>query len=292
MSFRYRLVANGDRASITVVTDDGDMLVADSDSHSNINDIIQAAIDGDDEVVDLFDVTKSINRKFQRLSNRVTVDGEAVYLDGDEAPTALSDAILAHHRAGLDFTALVNFLDRLGNNPSAGSVNQLYAWLDANDGFTITDEGFIIGYKGVTVDAAGNYVSVNSGRAVVDDEEIQGQIPNYIGAVVEMPRSEVTFDPRNGCSQGLHVGTYDYAKGWARGALLEVLVDPRDVVSVPTDCGAQKLRCCRYKVLDTIDQPHSTPVRGYEPLDRDYDLHWGDFEDEDFDPYDDPQVYY
>ena len=35
-------------------------------------------------------------------------------------------------------------------------------------------------------------------------------------------------------------------------------VNPRDVVSVPKDCEFQKLRCCRYVVLDVIRNPLDT----------------------------------
>jgi hypothetical protein len=286
MTFKYRLFANEDSADITVFTDDGRILLASSKSHPNIQTIIQAAIDGDESVVDLFDPAKGIARQFKRLSNRITINDEGVYLDGDPAPKALSDAIVAHYDAGLDGSQLVEFLERLGNNPSPQSVEQLYAWLDANDGFTIDEEGNLIGYKGVAIGPDGDgYVSVNRGKAVVNGVEHEGAIPNGIGDVVEMPRSEVESDPAVGCSVGLHVGTYDYAQGWARGALLEVLVDPRDVVSVPTDCGAQKLRVCRYTVLDVIDAPHTVPVRGLDPEDRDF-LDWGDYEYDDYDDYD------
>ena len=68
-----------------------------------------------------------------------------------------------------------------------------------------------------------------------------------------MPRGEVQHDPESGCSTGLHVGTYAYAQGYARAALLTVHVNPRDVVSVPTDCDAEKMRVCRYVVSD--DEP-------------------------------------
>ncbi|MDQ2739570.1 MAG: hypothetical protein M3Y35_13360, partial [Actinomycetota bacterium] len=53
-------------------------------------------------------------------------------------------------------------------------------------------------------------------------------------------------------AHGLHVGTFEYAKNFGH-KLLICSVNPRDVVSVPRDCGFQKLRTCRYTVLD--EQP-------------------------------------
>jgi hypothetical protein len=74
-----------------------------------------------------------------------------------------------------------------------------------------------------------------------------------------MPRSEVVHDPSQACERGLHVSTRSYAEGYARsGALLEVHVNPRDIVSVPTDGGGEKVRVCRYKIarvaLDAYDE--------------------------------------
>jgi hypothetical protein len=295
--YKYFLSANDDRASIVVIKDGSEIFQADQSSHSNINQIVQAALANDPDIFDLFDVSRAVETRFSRLTSRITVVDDEVKLDGDPAPRAISDAIVRHIEAGTE-QALVNFLDRLATNPSQDSIQQLYPWLEANganidgeedgSGFTITEEGFLIAYKGVAKDGEGNLVSVYSGRARVDDEEVTGQIPNPIGAVVEMPRSEVTANSAVGCSTGLHAGTYAYATGWARGALLEVLIDPRDVVSVPTDCSAQKLRVSRYTVLDVIDAPHTVPVRGYDPVEagadwRD-DLGWGDGEGDEPEP--------
>jgi len=180
----------------------------------------------------------------------------------------------------------VNFLENLSTNPNPESVEQLYDWLEASDGFTLTPEGMILGYKGVRVTADGGFESIHSGKAIVNGEEIVGTIPNAVGDVIEMPRDEVTFNPARGCSQGLHVGTYEYASGFAQGALLEVVVNPRDVVSVPTECSAQKMRTCRYTVVGTISKQYDTPVVGLEygsVLDS-TDL-WGDGEADDIEDF-------
>ena len=167
-----------------------------------------------------------------------------------------------------DWVPLVKFFENVQANPNEHSREQLYNWLAKRD-FTITPDGLIVGYKGVTRD----YRSILSGTATVDGVVYKGQIPNHIGAVVEMPRDQVQWDPSVGCHTGLHVGTYEYANGFAQGVLLEVHVNPRDVVSVPTDCDWAKVRVCRYVVVGTIDQPYTTPVIGFD---------W-DWEDEDDD---------
>ena len=44
------------------------------------------------------------------------------------------------------------------------------------------------------------------------------------------------------------------------GTVLEVYVNPRDVVSVPHDYSAQKIRVCRYVVGEPVDKPYDEPV--------------------------------
>ena len=70
-----------------------------------------------------------------------------------------------------------------------------------------------------------------------------------------MPRGDVAHVPATAARRGLHVGTFDYAQGWGRnGKVLEVRVNPRDIVSVPHRLRAQKLRCCRYRVVGVVER--------------------------------------
>lgn len=83
----------------------------------------------------------------------------------------------------------------------------------------------------------------------VDGVAHTGHIPNPVGAVVEMARTQVDGDREVGCSQDLHVGTYEYAISFG-SKLLICTVNPRDVVSVPSCSAFQKLRTCRYQVSE------------------------------------------
>lgn len=264
----------GDTKVVTVVVDGIPYSAA--DSHPNYKEIVRLALEDDESVKDLFDVSVAVAKKFDQLSERVSVHDGRVYLDNEEVPSALNAQIVEFYQEGLDFTPLVNFYEKLAQNPNKESIEQLYAWLDAHK-FTITPEGDILGYKGVQKNNDGTYESVNHGRAIVNGQEYNGAIPNTIGDVVTMPRGDVQFDPDVGCSTGLHVGTWNYASGWSRGAVLEVAVNPRDVVSVPTDCGAQKLRTCRYVVTGVTESDFGTPLKSAS--------NWGD------DIYDDDEYY-
>lgn len=268
---QYTLVGDEDGANIVVFLPGFAPQVAHS-THPNFEAILEAVKDGDEDVIDLFDVAQTVAKRFNRLSERVSVANDRIYLDGVEVNNALTEQVLRFMDAGLDFMPLVKFFENVQANPNEHSREQLYAWLQRD--FSITRDGMIVGYKGVAKDGTG-FKSIHSGKAIVDGQEVTGRIPTNIGSIIEMPRDEVQWDPGVGCHRGLHVGTYEYAEGFAQGALLEVHVNPRDVVSVPTDCGAAKMRCCRYVIVDTIDAPYTSPLAGAE----DGDYEWGELED-------------
>jgi hypothetical protein len=250
----------------------GDPKVADS-THPNfakIKDVCLASMRGEpsmttDELVELFDVSVAVKRGFSRLSERVTVENGEVCLDGDPVESGLTKQIVRFLDEGESFEPLVNFMEKIAGNPNDHSRDQAWDWLNNHD-FTITDDGDVVAYKGVTSDGKGGYRSGYSGHAFVDDEEVHGHVPNYVGAVVTMPRSEVAHDPSTACHSGLHVGTFRYAKSYAQGAMLRVLVNPRDIVSVPTDARGEKIRVCRYVVDSIIDAPDTAALYRTEPF--------------------------
>jgi hypothetical protein len=245
--------------------------------------------DGDEPTVQetadlkaLFSPEDEVNRRFSTLGERVKVRDGVIFIDGDAVDNALADQILRFREEGLDFEPLVKFYENLLQNtddsrPEAAenSRQQLYRFLAANN-FAITTDGMILAYKGVhsyeDEDGVTQYTSTQAGPAIVngtphEGEDVldpetgetthvpPGKVPQPIGGVIEMPRSSVTFDPHVHCSDGLHVAHYSYADSSAYGdygiakTILEVLVHPRDVVSVPTDYSGRKMRVCRYTVL-------------------------------------------
>lgn len=269
---QYHLIRNEDGESNIVVFIPGSAPQVAHESHPNFEKILAGAVKNDESILALFDVAATVGAKFRRLSERVTTRFGKLFLDGVEVNNALTEQVLRFMEEGVeDWQPLVNFFENVQSNPNEHSREQLFNWLSQED-FTITDDGMIVGYKGVT----SGLMSINSGKAVVDGEVVTGKIPNALGSIIEMPRNEVQWDPSIGCCTGLHVGTYEYASGFAQGALLEVHVNPRDVVSVPTDCNWAKVRTCRYEVVGVIDKPYTSAFLDYED-DDDYD-EWGDSE--------------
>ena len=142
----------------------------------------------------------------------------------------------------LPIEPLVYFWKKLRKNPSKNSQEMLYEFLEKNH-HPITSDGNFIGYKKVdTTSTPGKLV-----------DNYTKKIDNSIGVIVEMPRKDVVEDKNQTCSRGLHVAAWEYAKTYPGNVLVEVLVDPTDVVSVPTDYNSQKMRVCRYKVSCEVE---------------------------------------
>lgn len=274
------------RSVILVIDDNGDPSIL-TDSHPNYVRIGQAVLNGEDPTEFL---DASATKIVANLSSRVSVVDGVLHFDGDAVYNGLASTIQRYHAEGRDATNLVRFMERLSTNPSYSSREQLFSWTEAKN-LTIDQDGFIVGYKGVMsrlndqdyLDDAGQplfpldefpFQSSGAGHGIVNGVEINGHLPMGVDVTVEMPRSEVNDNPNQGCSTGLHVGNYGYAKGYSHsGALLEVKFDPADVVSVPADCGFAKLRTCRYTGVAIHDEDLGDDLSDYEP-----DATWDDEE--------------
>lgn len=227
--------------------------------HPNFAKIVKALNEGmlgqgvsDEEMLEFFDIAKAVEDRFARLSERIAVRGQKIYFDNDEISTGLSRQILEFFSQGVDdWRPLVNFWEKLSANPNDHSREQFWTFVN-NHKVTVFPDGDFVGYKGCRRGEDGILYSTTNGHAIVDNVDIEdGPIPNQVGSIIEMPRSEVKHDPYDECNAGLHIGTYDFAKSYAsRGSMLIVKVNPRDVVSVPHSSTGQKTRVCRYEVID------------------------------------------
>lgn len=263
MTMRQQVTyVDGEPQSVTVVTDN-EIFTALADHHPNFQKILDRLNKNpkDAGVVSLFDVAKSIVKRFKKVSERVNLAGGNVLFDGEPVTgnESLVDQILKFDESDADFAPLVNFLEKVMDNPSENSREQLFTWVKTA-GLTLTPEGDIVAYKGVFKDGKGSLLSIHQGPGIVDGKPVNGRVPNTVGSVVEMARSEVTDDPNIPCHSGLHVGNFRYAKDFAQGAILKVTVNPRDWVSVPRDSNCEKGRVCRYKVIDVVTGPVNKAV--------------------------------
>ena len=67
-------------------------------------------------------------------------------------------------------------------------------------------------------------------------------------------REKVDKNREQTCSTGLHVASYNYAKGYSGDVMIMVKVNPRDVVAVPTDYNNEKMRVCQYEVMGFVNE--------------------------------------
>lgn len=270
MSFAYQIAEVDGRRAVTVFYD-GEVFQA-SDDRPDFDALVEKARAGDASVLEMFDPATTITKRFVRLTDRVTLRNGQVCFDGDPLDDSVTKAIVSAIEEGTDdWAPLVNFIEKLYQNPNEHSRKQLYRWL-ATHKFTIAADGDVLGYKQVRMDG----LSQHSGFAIVDDVEVNGNVPNKVGSIIEMPRSKVTFDPSVGCSYGLHVGTWDYASTFMSGGqMLLIKFNPRDVVSVPTDSSDQKVRVCRYRVVSSAPQKDDRTIAwDYDDDEVGIDLAW------------------
>lgn len=232
--------------------------------YDEILELLQSGSDDADALRRLFDVEAHAKERLAAtLSERVRIEDGVVYVDGDVVESALTDQIGKFIEQGVDdWKPLVAFLENCMANPSAHSRTQLFEWL-ARHNFSFAADGTFYAYKAVD----GSLRSHRAGYGVVNGEVVEnGKLDNSVGNTVEYPRSKVEADAAVGCASGLHAGTYRYAKefGGASSTMLLVKVNPRDVVSVPTDCDAQKIRCCRYQVVSIVNEEYDDLVLDVE----------------------------
>lgn len=270
------VITRADDEAVITVSVPGDSkspYIARSD-HPNFKAMVGAVATGDlAELPALFDVAETIALKFQRLSERVTVDNGQVLFDGTAVDSTLTQHILdvlSEGASDASWSALVNFFEKVQTNPNEESRDQLYNWIKAQDGLTITEAGDMVGYKYVAPDSEFGFRSSSSGKEPVRvtwtpdggeerSEVFVGRIPNPIGGLIEMPRHYVDANPNRTCSVGLHIGAWNYVKG--SDSILEVHVNPRDVVAVPTDYHGEKVRACRYTVVGRITSKYGQSVK-------------------------------
>jgi hypothetical protein len=258
------ITANGKSCATVFVPGADEPILTADDTHPNFERIVAVIIDPQGatpaEVADLFDAERAAVANFARtsVSERISVKDGQVFFDNTPVDTSLTKQMVRLMDEGVsDWEGLALFMEKVETNPNDHSKEQLYEWLRRHD-VAINAEGDCIFYKGVRKNDDGTLVSVNRGPAIVDGVEVNGAVPNEVGSVVEMDRTMVKHDPKVGCASGLHVANWRYANSWAQGAVLKVLVNPRDVVSVPTDSSFEKVRCSRYKVIEVVDAPYST----------------------------------
>lgn len=233
-----------------------------------------------DDLLDAFSVNVVVdteNYLAKSGQNQITfVNGNVMYR-GEALEGTIVKRIKALAAARLPIDNLLRFMENLYQNPSFASIKQLYGFLEAHN-MPISEDGCFIAYKVIN----GDWTDCHT-----------HSIDNSIGKTISMPRHKVEDNPNKTCSSGLHVCAYPYAKNFFFSAgrlLVAVKVNPRDVVSVPTDYNNAKMRVCAYTVDRLLEKGVEEDVLtgriydGYsanidydqDPMEDSYDSSWID----------------
>ena len=202
-------------------------------------------------------------------NGHVTIDSGLILLDGEPVENVLVDRMFQFLDLGLDVEPLALFLVNLYKNPSYQSIQELYGFLEASD-LTITSDGCFLAYKRVRDD----YMDIYTGK-----------MDNSIGTIVKMDRNQVDDNREQTCSNGLHICGRDYLSSYGTSSngcrTIVVKVNPRDVVSIPTDYNNHKGRVCEYEVVGELEHSNEAPLEGI--VTNDYDDWYPEDEMEDDD---------
>ena len=159
--------------------------------------------------------------------------------NGEIIEPRLAGCIIKLKAEGFNFSRFVLFLENLADNPTLTAKDELYGFLEACS-LPITDDGHFLAYKMVTPDFKDIYTR---------------SMDNSIGAIVEMDRDDVDDNRDRTCSSGLHFCSEGYLGSYGSEGNSQIVVlkiNPRDVVSIPTDYNNAKGRAERYEVVDAI----------------------------------------
>lgn len=262
MSVQFSLVKGVDGEVLTVF-EDGEVHVIHSD-HKMFNKAFDAARAGE-SVKSLINLENAAREEFLKFNYDFDIrDSNVWFRPGSEwhkLEADISGRILTLLERGESFKGLANFVRRVFENPSHNSRTQFFSWIDGKN-FNINPDGSVHMFKAVCR-AGDEYESIHSGTNAVaifkEDGEVveieSGCVPQGLGDIVVMTRSFVDDNVNNTCSTGLHVSTYGYARefGGRSSPILMVEVGPENVVSVPDEYGAEKVRVSEYLIVSEVE---------------------------------------
>jgi hypothetical protein len=201
-------------------------LTSDHPQFATIRTALTLGLEGS-VVIGLFDEAMAAARYMQ---GEVEARAGVLYYQNEPVHNTVATRILDFMARDIPYQPLVEFLKRLQKNPSKRSVEELYGFMERN-ALPITEDGFVLGYKGVTDDYKDCHTRT---------------VDNRLGAKPSMERNTVDDNWQVLCSSGYHVGSQSYATGFGARTVI-VKIDPADVVSVPDD--GDKMRVCAYEVV-------------------------------------------
>lgn len=242
MSYPYIMQGS----NVTVVIDNTPYTI--NNTHVTYTKVLDAIKMGQwDQVKDLLNPSKAIQNYSK--GNVAVVAGE-LFWRGSVFHNAISTRMIQMLDQGFDIEPLANFMENLMQNPSKRAVDELYKFLEKNN-LPITPDGHFLAYKRVR----DNYTDCHTGT-----------MDNSVGKIVEMERNQVDDDRDRTCSTGLHFCSQSYLNNFGGERTMIVKINPKDVVSIPSDYNDSKGRACRYEVIGEVDRNPNDSVEFSKPV--------------------------
>lgn len=235
--------------SLTVIFNNNEVVMARND-HPKWNDIISAYRCRDEYMLrNLLSLKKVIEIY---TYGDLTVENTGVIYKGRKLHTIDAQRVMSFLKEGLPYQPIANYMAKKMRNPSARAIQEMYSFLEHKN-MALTPDGNFIAYKGVRDDFYSVYGNLET-VVVKGKVDKNGHIFNGVGEIIEVERSSVDDNYKEGCSFGLHIGSLNYALTWGTRTIL-VETNPENVVSVPEDSQCQKCRCCGYEVKGEYIKP-------------------------------------
>jgi hypothetical protein len=237
-----------------------------SSTHLFWNRLVQAIKDGAWETVEgLVNPTRAV---VNYGAGNVSIQGSTLYWKNEPLHNSLATRIIRMYDEGFPIEPMILFMENLMSNPSRRAVQELYGFLEKGE-LPITPDGHFIAYKRVRssfLDIHSNTVP-NKPAYLMTSAEL-AQYPKTVpGGIlvsvengittVEMERNRVDDDRDRTCSTGLHFCSQHYLPSFGAGGDNKVVIlkiNPRDVVSIPSDYNDSKGRACRYQVTGVLGE--------------------------------------
>lgn len=236
------------------------------ESHISYPKIRQAIIEKDwDAIPDLVNAREAVKKYATGVFE--IIDG-VFYRNGKEVHSAIADRVVEMYAEGFDVQPMINFISNLEQNPSKRAVTELYEFLEKSL-LPITDDGCFLAYKKVrdsyydvhsntVLNKPFNKLSADDKKLLpyttTDENSVTVYLDNTNSALkVSMPRNAVDDDKDNHCSNGLHFCSLGYLNSFGGQRIVILKINPKDVVSIPSDYNSTKGRTSEYLVVGEVD---------------------------------------
>lgn len=196
-----------------------------------------------DTIAKLIVTPENINFRYANSDLSISKEG-VVTIDGDVLPASLSKVIVSLYKEDAPIDCFINFWHKLNQNPSNRARLRLYDFVDTKQ-ITLLPDGDLLLYRVVRrTEIPGRYVDIYTGT-----------IYQSIGDTISMRRALVDDDDTRTCSHGYHCCSYEYTNHYGNAksgqdAVVNVKVNPANIVSIPIDYNGSKLRVCEFTILE------------------------------------------